>query len=41
MGLLGRSAFTLIDLTLPGPFQALHGPGVVWADSIKATELFG
>jgi hypothetical protein len=39
MGLLGAFAFTLIDLTLPGSFQALHGPGVVWADErSRATE---
>ena len=39
MGLLGAFAFTLIDFTLPGSFQALHGPGVVWADErSRATE---
>ena len=39
IGLFGAFAFTLIDLTLPGSFRALHGPGLVWADErSRATE---
>jgi len=40
MGLFWAFAFTLIDLTFPGSFRALHGPGLVWADEwSRATEL--
>jgi hypothetical protein len=39
IGLIGGFAFALVDLTLPGSFQAAHGPGVVWADDqSRATE---
>jgi hypothetical protein len=39
IGLFGAFAFTLIDLTLPGSFRALHGPGLVWAEErSRATE---
>ena len=39
MGLFWAFAFTLIDLTFPGSFRALHGPGLVWADErSRATE---
>jgi hypothetical protein len=39
IGLFGAFAFTLADLTFPGSFRALHGPGLVWEDDqSSATE---
>jgi hypothetical protein len=39
MGLFGAFAFTLIDVTVPGSFLALQGPGLVWADErSRATD---
>jgi hypothetical protein len=39
IGLLGAFAFTLIDLTQPGSFQALSGRGVGWAEErSRSTE---
>jgi hypothetical protein len=33
IGLMGAFVFALIELTLPGSFQAAHGPHVVWRDA--------
>jgi hypothetical protein len=40
IGLMGTFGFALIDITLPGSFQATHGPNVVWSDAESRAREF-
>jgi hypothetical protein len=40
IGLIGGFGFALIEIILPGSFQATHGPAVVWADDRSSAHEF-